>query len=295
MADTETVALIALLRFGGRAWTAYAERIESQGGARSVLERELSEADDGQGTLLSPADPDELLARAAADAQTWETEGIRLVTVLDPDYPLNLRGVHDRPPLLFVAGQLRRTDDRSLAVIGTRTPTSRGADRAREIAGHLSDNGHTVISGLANGIDTAAHTAALTRAGRTVAVIGTGLHHCYPPENAELQCEIARKGAVVSQFWPDAGPTRGTFPMRNAVMSGLARGTIVVEASRTSGARIQARRALAHGRPVFLADTLLTERWARELAARPGTSVFDSPDEITKKLERLDPIGVLED
>ncbi len=214
--------------------------------------------------------------------------------MLDPDYPLNLRAVYDRPPLLFVAGHLRRTDDRSLAVIGTRTPTSRGTDRARKIAGHLSDNGYTVISGLAKGIDTAAHTEALTKATRTVAVIGTGLHHSYPPENAELQSEITRKGAVVSQFWPDAGPTRETFPMRNAVMSGLARGTIVVEASSTSGARIQARRALAHGRPVFLADTLLTEPWARELAGRPGTTVFDNPDEITKKLERLDPIGVLE-
>jgi DNA processing protein len=117
-------------------------------------------------------------------------------------------------------------------------------------------------------------------------VIGTGLAHSYPPQNAALQRRIADESAVVSQFWPEQPPTRQSFPMRNAVMSGLALGTVVVEASPRSGARVQARRALAHGRPVFLVRALLSQPWARELAAAPGVHVVDAPGEITTTIER---------
>lgn len=216
------------------------------------------------------------------------------MTVLDPDYPVNLRTVHDRPPLLFVAGALEPDDTRSLAVIGSRTPTETGILRAQAIAGYLADSGYAVISGLAAGIDTTAHTTALSRQARTIAVIGTGINHAYPPENAELQKTIAAQGAVVSQFWPDAPPTRISFPMRNAVMSGLALGSVIVEASETSGTRVQARLALAHGRPVFIARPLVEQDWARALAARPGTTVFNSPDEIIAAVERLSLDGFLE-
>ena len=101
-------------------------------------------------------------------------------------------------------------------------------------------------------------------------MIGTGLNHSYPRENAALQDEIAAAGAVVSQFWPDAEPTRMSFPMRNAVMSGLALGTVVVEATHTSGARVQARLALAHGRPVFVAKHCSQQDWARALSGPSG-------------------------
>jgi DNA processing protein len=144
-----------------------------------------------------------------------------------------------------------------------------------------------VFSGLAAGIDTAAHTAALAQGGRTVAVIGTGINRVYPPQNAQLQRQIAGRGAVVSQFWPDAPPTRQSFPMRNAVMSGMTLASVVVEASNTSGARLQARLALAQGRSVFLLESVLAEEWARECAARPGAHVVHSPREITTIIERL--------
>ena len=161
------------------------------------------------------------------------------------------------------------------------------ASRAPENSAVISSQvGYTVVSGLAAGVDAAAHREALAAGGRTVAVIGTGLQHSYPPENAELQQQLAASSAVVSQFWPETEPSRAGFPMRNAVMSGLALGTAIVEASVTSGARIQARRALAHGRPVFLARALISQPWARELAARPGVHVYDEPDEITAALER---------
>jgi DNA processing protein len=123
--------------------------------------------------------------------------------------------------------------------------------------------------------------------GRSIGVIGTGLLHSYPPENAELQRQLARQCAVVSRFWPEAPPTRESFRLRNAVMSGMSLATVIVEASQTSGARIQARLALAHGRPVLLADQLLGQKWARELASRPGTHVVKSATEVTEVVERI--------
>ena len=184
-------------------------------------------------------------------------------------------------------GSLTADDERSVAVVGTRRPSEGGLQRARDIASGLVAAGYTVVSGLADGIDTAAHLAALERGGRTVAVIGTGLHRAYPARNASLQQRIADDAAVVSQFWPDAPPTRTSFPMRNVVMSGLARATVVVEASHTSGARMQARFALEHGRPLFLLGSLLKHDWARQFAERPGTYVVRSADEVVERVERL--------
>lgn len=284
--------MVALLSMGRRPWVEYAELVEERGSAAAVLEEEL--APDGQATLFSmppvksAADPGDVLDQARADLDRWTAEGMRLVTVLETDYPPNLRAVHDRPPMVFLAGRLTPADAHAIAVVGARQATRTGLDRAGEIADHLVDRGYTVVSGLAAGIDTAVHTAALTRNGRTVAVIGTGLARFYPPQNAPLQRRIASKCAVVSQFWPDAPPSRRSFPMRNAVMSGMTLGTVVVEASDTSGARMQARLALAQGRPVFLLSSLVEQQqWAREYAARPGTHVVRTPDEITTAVERL--------
>ena len=204
MAEPETVALVALLRIGRRPWPIYAELLEGGDSAHDVLEHELSEDDHGQRTLSAANDTRRLLDDATADIAAWKAVGIRLLTVLDRDYPANLSAVHDRPPLLFVAGSIKPADNRSLAVIGSRTPSAAGIERAQTVAGHLADDGYTVISGLAAGIDTAAHTAALARNARTIAVIGTGLKHSYPPENAALQETIVARSAVVSQFWPDA-------------------------------------------------------------------------------------------
>jgi DNA processing protein len=219
---------------------------------------------------------------------------MRLVTVLDPDYPPNLKAVHDRPPILFIAGRTTPSDAKAVAVVGARKATTAGIEQATQIAQHLTRTGYTVVSGLAAGIDTAAHTAALKNGGRTLAVIGTGLTRVYPPQNHALQKKIADECAVISQFWPDAPPTKRSFPMRNATMSGIALATVVVEASETSGARTQARLALAHGRPVFLTETLVeSQPWARQAAERPGTHVIKHPTELTEALERLTAPGTL--
>ena len=281
----ENAALVVLLRRGRRSPQAYAELVEETGSALAVLDRE-----DLKQTLFDP-DPD--LDATATEIEAWEARGIDLVSVLDPRYPENLLAVHDRPPLLFITGALSPADARSVAVIGSRQASTAGMRAATEIANHLVEHGYTVTSGLAAGIDTAAHRAALEREGRTVAVIGTGLLRSYPPQNAELQRQIATSCAVVSQFWPEAPPTRRSFPMRNALMSGMSLATVIVEASQTSGARVQARLALAQGRPVFLLDALLEQRWAQDLTTRAGAHVVHAPAQITATVERLTAAGPL--
>jgi DNA processing protein len=210
-----------------------------------------------------------------------------VLTPGDPEYPENLRAVRDRPALIFVSGRLGRRDARSVALIGSRRASAGGLAVASSIARELVTHGYTVVSGLALGIDTAAHTAALAAGGRTIAVIGTGLCHCYPRQNRPLQERIAREGVVISQFWPDVPPSRQRFPQRNALMSGISLASVVAEASHTSGARTQARFALAHGRPVILLESLLKQEWARELVERPGTHLVRSPGEVPALVDRL--------
>lgn len=284
---SETAALVALLRRGRRPWQEYADLLEEAGSVRAVLEDELASGPSQASLLEDDLELDALIEEAADDVGRWKSQGLRLLTLLDRDYPENLRAAHDRPPMIFVAGDLEQRDRRSVAVVGARKASPGGIVTARAIAEHLAACEYTVVSGLAIGIDSAAHAAALEQGGRTVAVIGTGLTRCYPPQNAALQRRIAREGAVISQFWPDAPPRRQSFPMRNAVMSGLTLATVVVEGSERSGSSMQTRLALGQGRPVLLPKSLLAQQWASECAERPGTHVFSSPSELIAVLERL--------
>jgi DNA processing protein len=290
--STDTAAMVALLRHGKRPWQLYADLVEDAGSALAVLDEESNL--DGEQTSLFAADTDALLERARAEIAAWTSVGITPVPLLDPGYPPNLRAVHDRPPLAFVAGQLTEADELSVAVVGARSATEAGMGAAAEIAHELVRAGYTVASGLAAGIDTAAHTAALQAGGRTIAVIGTGLERAYPPENASLQKRIATECVVISQFWPDATPSRRSFPMRNAVMSGISLATVIVEASEMSGARVQARLALAHGRPVFLLESLAeTQPWARAFAHRAGVHVVETPTDLIIHLGRITSVDAL--
>ncbi|MBK3564483.1 DNA-processing protein DprA [Streptomyces sp. MBT62] len=283
--ELERAALVALLRRGDRSWPELTDLIETVGSAHEVLENALDTS--RQGALFA-TEPAADLESVAAEIAVWEHEGMRLVTILDEDYPLYLRLVHQRPPLLFLRGTAVE-DDLRVAVVGTRNPTPEGVAHAYAISGGLAERGVTVVSGLAAGIDTAAHGAALAVGGRTVAVVGTGLRHSYPAQNARLQQEIAELGLLISQFWPDSPPSKTSFPMRNAVMSGYSLATVVVEAAYRSGARMQARLALEHGRRVFLMRSLMTHEWAREYAGRPNTTVIDGPDDVFRELDSLVP------
>jgi DNA processing protein len=282
VSDEARVALVALARQVGLDTPGLTERVESVGPAEALADAL------GQTTSLLPEQPGPLLDGARADLARWRTGGIRAVTVLDAGYPENLRAVHDRPALIFVAGELTDADRRAIAVVGSRSAGDAQLDAARAIAGDLVASGHTVVSGLAAGIDTAVHQAALDRRGRTLAVIGTGHEHAYPPENTTLQGEIVRDHGVVSPFWPDTPPSADGFRRRNGVMSGLSRGTVIVAAGERSGTRVQARLALAHGRPVFLLPGLLVQRWAAELSVRPNVHVVTSAAEVIRITARLD-------
>lgn len=281
----ERAAVLALMARRKVHWSRLAGSIEEFGSALGLLE-DLAEAKDPR---LFPVEGvavtlDQLEERVIA----YEGEGIHLITVLDAAYPMNLRMVHDRPPALFVRGALAPADEHSVAVVGSRKASDEGLEKAAEIARDLVARDYVVVSGLAAGIDTAAHRGALDSRGRTVAVIGTGLRHNFPKQNAELQEQIARQSAVVSQFWPGQEPRRWTFPQRNAVMSGFARASVIVEAGNKSGARMQARLAVEHGRPVFLLRSLLRHEWAKTYAEnRPGTYVVDGGEEVVAHLERL--------
>jgi DNA processing protein len=226
-----------------------------------------------------------LAGRVAAELDAASGAGARLVTVLDPDYPANLRLIPNLPPFLFYRGEFSRDDARSVAVVGAREASDAGIRQAASMSGLLAGQRVTVVSGLARGIDTAAHRAALDAGARTIAVLGTGITRCYPSENRGLADEIADSGALVSQFWPTAHPSRYTFPRRNVVTSGISQGTIVIEATGTSGARMQARLALDHGKKVFLIRSLVqSQPWARDYVGKRGAIEVTGAGEVSALL-----------
>jgi DNA processing protein len=284
----ERAALLALVSATPDEWYRTAVLAEDAGSALRVIRRDwtgLEPFDVSQAQALVDRIHEDDLHRHEETIERYEARGIRVVTVLDEDYPTNLRQIYNRPPFLFIRGDLRDQDNHAVAVVGTRRASETGLEQARRFAAELARNDVTVLSGLARGIDGAAHRAALDVGGRTVAVMGTGINRIYPADHRGLADDILRSGALVSQFWPDAPPTKISFPMRNVVMSGMAAGTVVVEASESSGARMQARLALEHGKRLFLVKSLVMhEDWARRYAARPGTMTVDSVDDILEVL-----------
>lgn len=214
-----------------------------------------SEADLRQCGLDEPSLTHILRHRAriqpAAEMERVQRAGARLITLEDADYPELLRQIDDPPAVLYVRGMMTALDERALAIVGTRKATRYGLDVTRDIARELARHGITVLSGLALGIDAAAHGAAIDGGGRTLAVMGCGVDVVYPLENADLHRQIMRQGAVVSEFALGAQPTPANFPRRNRILSGLALGVLVVEAPKGSGALITASLAADQGREVF--------------------------------------------
>jgi DNA processing protein len=191
-------------------------------------------------------------ADAMERALQWlAEENHTLVTLADACYPAQLLEIADPPPLLYVEGDVSLLSAASLAMVGSRNATPQGLANAHAFARRLSDSGYTIISGLALGIDAASHRGALEGSGSTIAVLGTGVDNIYPRANSSLAAEIASRGALVSEFPLHAPPLREHFPRRNRIISGLARGCLVVEAAMSSGSLITARVAAEQGREVF--------------------------------------------
>ncbi|HYR57086.1 MAG TPA: DNA-processing protein DprA [Chthoniobacteraceae bacterium] len=187
----------------------------------------------------------------AAELKRIEEFGARVVTQAAPEYPRELRQIYNPPIVLYVWGTLTERDHRAISIVGSRKTSHYGTESSKRLAYQLAYAGLTVVSGLARGIDTAAHQGALAAQGRTVAVIGSGLMDLYPPENRGLAEKIVQSGAVVSEFPMTFPPDRQTFPYRNRIVAGWGAGLLVVEAGASSGALITAAQALEHGRLVY--------------------------------------------
>jgi len=176
---------------------------------------------------------------------------VNVLTIEDDQYPENLKTIHYPPPVLYFKGTITEADKNSISIVGSRKATYYGKMVADKLSKDLALTGLTVISGMARGIDTAAHKGTLSVNGRTIAVLGCGINHIYPPENRRLAQEIQESGALVSEFPLFTLPERQNFPRRNRIISGLSLGTVVVEAAEKSGALITADFALDQGREVF--------------------------------------------
>jgi DNA processing protein len=276
--EQEHAALFALLRESKR-WNRVAADVAFEGSALALWSEQ-----DADGLFETPG-RDGAIERTSTQLADWAARGLRYVTVLDDAYPQRLRDIVETPPFLFYEGDLR-SEDVGMSVVGSRHASSSGLRLAGEVARFLVSEGLTVIAGLAAGIDTAAHRAALDADGRTVAFVGTGITQSYPAQNAALQREIATKGLVLSQFYPDGPPTKQTFPMRNASMSGYGLATIVIEAGENSGTRIQARKAMEHGRPVILTSEVAgSTTWGAALSTVPGVHVVSSMAELASAVK----------
>ncbi len=185
------------------------------------------------------------------EMQRLQRLSVQVITLEDDEYPHPLQNIADPPPVLYVRGKILPSDDLAVAIVGTRKPSIYGRQATELFARGLAENGVTVVSGLARGIDTFAHRAALEAKGRTLAVLGSGLDIIYPGENRKLAAEIAERGALVSEFPLGTKPDGVNFPRRNRIISGLSLASLIVEAGETSGALITAEFALEQGREVF--------------------------------------------
>ena len=230
------------------------------------------------------------LSKDAQLAASWlEQEHNHLLALIQPEYPALLRLLDDPPPLLFLRGQLDLLYRPQLAIVGSRNPSAQGIETARKFARALGEGGFTVTSGLAAGIDGAAHQGALGTLGSTVAVMGSGIDVIYPARHRALADQLCQNGLLVSELWPQTPPVAQHFPRRNRIISGLSLGTLVVEASMRSGSLITARTALEQHREVFAIPGSIHNPQARGChhLIKQGAKLVESTEDILVELPAL--------
>jgi DNA processing protein len=218
--------------------------------------------------------------------QRMSQAGAQLITIQDSRYPKRLREIYDPPLLLFALGRTELLDTPAIAVVGTRRPTPYGVAASERLSGDLAKAGLTIVSGMARGVDAAAHRAALGVGGRTVAVFGCGVDVLYPSENRKLYGEIARDGLLVSEF-PMAAPAYPqNFPIRNRIVSGLSYGVLIVEGAQHSGSAITAKVGMDQGREVFAVPGNITSKmsWGPNLLIKQGAKLVQEWTDITEEL-----------
>jgi DNA processing protein len=254
--------------------------------SRGQLEKALVGKHEAIDALL--AGPDEKILKSELE---WLSEpGHHLLTWSDPDYPVLLREIPDPPLVLYISGERQLLSARQLAIVGSRNPTPMGRENARAFAKSLAGAGLAITSGMALGVDGAAHRGALEAGGKTIAVAGTGLDRVYPARHRDLAHEIVKRGALVSEFPLGTPPLPENFPVRNRIISGLSLGTLVVEAALQSGSLITARMANEQGREVFAIPGSIHAPQARGCHAliRQGAKLVETAQDI---LEELGPLA----
>ncbi|MFW6170123.1 MAG: DNA-processing protein DprA [Planctomycetota bacterium] len=226
---------------------------------------------------------------ADREIELCQRYGVGIIAEADSHYPRLLHEIADPPGMLFWRGDSRPCDELAIAIVGTRRATHYGIRQAERLATGLSAAGLTIISGLARGIDAAAHRAALKAQGRTIAVLGSGVLNVYPPEHAALAEEIRKQGAVISELPLFRKPMSGTFPMRNRLITGLSLGVLVVEAGERSGALISASHAADQGREVFAVPGPADSRTSRgcHQLIRDGAKLVESVEDVLDELGPL--------
>ena len=223
------------------------------------------------------------------ELQLAAEHGIDVLTESSKEYPRPLRQIHDPPGVLFRRGKADPQDEMAVAIVGTRHATRYGLAQAERLAASLARTGFTVVSGLARGIDAAAHRGAMAAGGRTIAVLGSGLLEMYPPEHEKLAEEVVASGYLLSESPPRMKPLSGAFPQRNRIISGLSVGTIVVEAADRSGALITARHAYEQGREVFAVPGPIDSRVSHGCHSliKDGAKLVESIDDVLAELGPL--------
>jgi len=268
------------------------------------LERLLEHFDDVRSIAAAPASaleaaglgPEKCAAIRSPDARAIDTalawldaEHHHIVAAGEPDYPPMLAEIPGPPLLLYVNGRIDALHLPSLAIVGSRNPTAGGIRNAESFSAHLASRGFSIVSGLAQGIDAAAHRGALGAGGTTVAFLGTGIDRVYPAANRQLAHDIAAQGALATEYAPGTPPERWHFPERNRLISGLSLGTLVVEAARRSGSLITARLAAEQGREVFALPGSIHNALARgcHRLIREGAKLVETADDILEELGSL--------
>jgi len=283
--DARAEAWVAL-QVSGIAPRPQAELLRAFGSPQAVVAATSAQRRKIVGAAAAPLDPGPDRERVAAALAWLETDGHDLIALDDPDYPERLLEIGDPPPMLYCLGRRELVGCPALAIVGSRNATPQGVADARAFAHALSDAGLTIVSGLALGIDAAAHRGGLDGASSSIAVTGTGLDRVYPAENRALAHELAAKGLLVSEFAPGTPPLQHHFPRRNRVVSGLARGVLVVEATLSSGSLISARFAADQGREVFALPGSIHSPFSKgcHRLLREGAKLVETADDVLVEL-----------
>jgi DNA processing protein len=291
---TDREALIALNMMQGVGPVTVRELVKGLGSAAAIWTasaRELLAIPGAGSNIVGKIVDQRSRTDPVQEIEAARQAGIQIVVEGDPDYPEGLKTLHDPPLALYVRGALKPQDRHSVALVGSRKATHYGRLVAERLGFDLAQSGFCVVSGLARGIDTAAHQGALKAQGRTVAVLGGALDCLYPPENKPLADQMAEAGAVLSEFPMGREPDRTTFPMRNRIVSGMSLGVVVIEANLTSGAMITANQALDQGKPVFAVPGRIDSDASRGCHAliRSGAQLVESVEDILVEFEQLLP------